>query len=245
MAPDHPRSRGVYPGSPSGMVPPSGSSPLARGLRRLAAVLRRSRWIIPARAGFTPPTPTGSRRPADHPRSRGVYPAASSGGKAGPGSSPLARGLLETGPYPPDAGRIIPARAGFTRRRRRGYRRRPDHPRSRGVYRCASPPGRSSHGSSPLARGLRAARLPAGAPRGIIPARAGFTCDVKPADGDARDHPRSRGVYCSSAGQYSASAGSSPLARGLPDPLARPAGSLRIIPARAGFTFAWLCVTSR
>ena len=31
--------------------------------------------------------------------------------------------------------RIIPARAGFTDGRRRGHRRTPDHPRSRGVYR--------------------------------------------------------------------------------------------------------------
>ena len=51
---DHPRSRGVYGlvGMKSRLIP--GSSPLARGLLRLSSTRRRTRWIIPARAGFTP-----------------------------------------------------------------------------------------------------------------------------------------------------------------------------------------------
>ena len=51
--PDHPRSRGVYTVAAGSAAVGPGSSPLARGLRRLPlwalAVIR----IIPARAGFT------------------------------------------------------------------------------------------------------------------------------------------------------------------------------------------------
>ena len=70
---------------------------------------------------------------------------------------------------------IIPARAGFTREAiiRRG--RRPDHPRSRGVYAVVADRTVVVKGSSPLARGLRLnSLLQARQPR-IIPARAGFT----------------------------------------------------------------------
>ena len=71
---------------------------------------------------------------------------------------------------------------------------------------------------------------------GIIPARAGFTNMYDGGDADCRDHPRSRGVYDAlalyeaaladhprSRGVYACqvvaslwAAGSSPLARGLP-----------------------------
>ena len=50
---DHPRSRGVYGASRARGRRGGGSSPLARGLRRLRWVGRRVRGIIPVRAGFT------------------------------------------------------------------------------------------------------------------------------------------------------------------------------------------------
>ena len=97
----------------------------------------------------------------DHPRSRGVYPEAPGMASASWGSSPLARGLprkrLERAR---DQG-IIPARAGFTRKRPVGSRRYPDHPRSRGVYSQAEVSATTIPGSSPLARGL-----PSNSPRG-------------------------------------------------------------------------------
>ena len=71
----------------------------------------------------------------------------------------------------------------------------PDHPRSRGVYGHDDPRGADGRGSSPLARGLRAARSERARPAGIIPARAGFTAGRLPPTGTYRDHPRSRGVY--------------------------------------------------
>ena len=50
-----------------------------------------------------------------YPRSRGVYVAETKTVEKGLGSSPLARGLHHDHPERGQAGRIIPARAGFTR----------------------------------------------------------------------------------------------------------------------------------
>ena len=110
---DHPRSRGVYEAAPSRVSVRVGSSPLARGLPGWMWSARLRVRIIPARAGFTPP-------------SSSTWPMR--------GSSPLARGL----PIPPShlgpARGIIPARAGFTRHPARDAEPPRDHPRSRGVY---------------------------------------------------------------------------------------------------------------
>ena len=50
---DHPRSRGVYVMGRPVTAAMTGSSPLARGLRRGRRASRNRRRIIPARAGFT------------------------------------------------------------------------------------------------------------------------------------------------------------------------------------------------
>ena len=193
-----------------------GSSPLARGLRDQDTAAVPNRRIIPARAGFTGPGPIRSMDRKDHPRSRGVYevevvlrdvfdgiiPARA--GFTGPTQGttgrrrdhPRSRGVYCGGQRRPRRRRgIIPARAGFTTGDvlGRGFPR--DHPRSRGVYEelLGDPDG--AVGSSPLARGLP------GGPGGvdeagrIIPARAGFTCETRPAPASCWDHPRSRGVY--------------------------------------------------
>ena len=111
---DHPRSRGVYSEVPEVAVGGVGSSPLARGLRPRPARRARRLRIIPARAGFTPRARIWATWPGDHPRSRGVYVPGVRRIKPAPGSSPLARGLLEANKTEYDAHRIIPARAGFT-----------------------------------------------------------------------------------------------------------------------------------
>ena len=154
----------------------------------------------------------------DHPRSRGVYPSHATSVAVTSGSSPLARGLPAGGRprrLPP---RIIPARAGFTRR---GPRPRPtvgDHPRSRGVYSDVAWDLGPRCGSSPLARGL--------------PTMTSSICS------SLGDHPRSRGVYMSGVVRGATPPGSSPLARGLPHETIIIVSKLRIIPARAGFTLA-------
>ena len=233
---DHPRSRGVY--APARRRRPSrgGSSPLARGLRRPASHWRYSGRIIPARAGFTPRFSVRRGQSWDHPRSRGVYARGDCRHCDDRGSSPLARGLPGQPVPAGEPGRIIPARAGFTRSYLGSPPMLKDHPRSRGVYAAAPrvrvmPPGiipaRAGFttkankdtgevvGSSPLARGLRA-HLAHGLGLGrIIPARAGFTFYFITSVEYVADHPRSRGVYSWGTPHSGRSAGSSPLARGL------------------------------
>ena len=213
---DHPRSRGVYPSTHTGPGPADGSSPLARGLPGDVARVIYDRRIIPARAGFTPRATPLCRFHGDHPRSRGVY-------------------VRRAGTHPVRE-RIIPARAGFTWRAAAGGVARGDHPRSRGVYPTARSGSRPDAGSSPLARGLLTNFICSVTSGWIIPARAGFTTSATAPPSRRTDHPRSRGVYDSPAGQYSARAGSSPLARGLLSPTSTDEEGERIIPARAGFT---------
>ena len=193
-----------------------GSSPLARGLHASGGPGGDGRGIIPARAGFTRVEVVGVVAQTDHPRSRGVYAPGRCWFNHRWGSSPLARGLPDTDLKDRFKARIIPARAGFTRRR----------------------PGRNrrGRGSSPLARGLHRSQFDVRVGRGIIPARAGFTRAAGPPGPVRRDHPRSRGVYSRPTAGPITIRGSSPLARGL----RRPGGDRLvpdgIIPARAGFT---------
>ena len=137
---DHPRSRGVYWRAWPDRAPVGGSSPLARGLLPFFCPPLCAGGIIPARAGFTPHLRPGRPAHEDHPRSRGVYAVCGSPCPAPGGSSPLARGLLLCFAFVFCSYGIIPARAGFTPCRRPSRRCRPDHPRSRGVYRSPSPP---------------------------------------------------------------------------------------------------------
>ena len=234
--PDHPRSRGVYPGFYADENVIAGSSPLARGLPPAGLPRPLTPGIIPARAGFTLLDSADRIIGPDHPRSRGVYSTGRFAGRLIQGSSPLARGLPCLTAHKLTLARIIPARAGFTQRRSGPRALRWDHPRSRGVYcRWAGRRG-SSRGSSPLARGLRTGcSRPQRATR-IIPARAGFTGRSAGFGFISGDHPRSRGVYKTHDAQHRNSPGSSPLARGLPPPTYYVTRTIRIIPARAGFT---------
>ena len=131
---------------------------------------------------------------------------------------------------------IIPARAGFTRVRPPGPCGMQDHPRSRGVYSSSGTAANRRLGSSPLARGLPIPTRPHGPVPGIIPARAGFTPRGPGGDPRRPDHPRSRGVYPRAHVDRSRPSGSSPLARGLHRGKVIGAYTMRIIPARAGFT---------
>ena len=172
---DHPRSRGVYTRRLSISSRARGSSPLARGLHAPMKDSSRIQGIIPARAGFTAARSSWTRLGRDHPRSRGVYTWAAAPSCPTYGSSPLARGLRSAhrGVALPD--RIIPARAGFTRRPSPEPSGARDHPRSRGVYPIPPRPFTDGEGSSPLARGLPPRTQGHHLQGRIIPARAGFT----------------------------------------------------------------------
>ena len=154
---DHPRSRGVYDMMVINELNELGSSPLARGLPN-------------SRDQAAPNS-------VDHPRSRGVYRGVRACSWCGRGGDhPRSRGVYGDGEGRDHRrGRIIPARAGFTRRGGVGY----------GLVR----------GSSPLARGLRPPVRASSPPRRIIPARAGFTEWSASPWAAPKDHPRSRGVY--------------------------------------------------
>ena len=198
-APDHPRSRGVYGSTPLRTNTALGSSPLARGLHRARRPPGRPQRIIPARAGFTRPGIGLSGTRKDHPRSRGVYTPHTLRRTLATGSSPLARGLPSLVGSLADAGRIIPARAGFTGCDAPGSRVPQDHPRSRGVYTGGWLHEMDILGSSPLARGLLPPDPSQGSHVRIIPARAGFTRWPTWWPASLPDHPRSRGVYRSAA----------------------------------------------
>ena len=213
---DHPRSRGVYSASTWTSMPMIGSSPLARGLPDGGVEAAIETRIIPARAGFTKPSPTSLTRSTDHPRSRGVY-----------ARRPMSLAARSG---------IIPARAGFTSWTITRTAAWTDHPRSRGVYGVAPTMTPARKGSSPLARGLHPLTLPMVLSLGIIPARAGFTPATHSPRGACRDHPRSRGVYASRCTPPPPPPGSSPLARGLPGTQTQSWAPAGIIPARAGFT---------
>ena len=213
--PDHPRSRGVYSPGPWAPASSRGSSPLARGLPCGSDEAGDDAGIIPARAGFTPARSQSASRVRDHPRSRGVYSAASATPWPTPGSSPLARGLPHGAGVGAAHARIIPARAGFTAHALGGHGGRRDHPRSRGVYPRERRTAPGSPGSSPLARGLRDNVDDGLIVLRIIPARAGFTEGERSEHDGGGDHPRSRGVYSCAAGADRELMGSSPLARGL------------------------------
>ena len=234
---DHPRSRGVYGDEATILGTVGGSSPLARGLRPRQGQTIRPDRIIPARAGFTEGRIRSTIRSG--------------------GSSPLARGLLRWVPAREARARIIPARAGFTRMTGSRGTATLDHPRSRGVYAswmCRPGSGRGSSplarglppptaastatrcGSSPLARGLPEELIDNLTTGRIIPARAGFTHFGSLFGWRVGDHPRSRGVYAEVASDNLAKAGSSPLARGLPEADITLGDRAGIIPARAGFT---------
>ena len=213
-----------------------GSSPLARGLpAQLAGDVGAGR-IIPARAGFTASMRRARTILGDHPRSRGVYDHPVTLEKLSRGSSPIARGLPMPPPPMTFLSRIIPARAGFTIGLGSCALPMTDHPRSRGVYQALDIMTDTAVGSSPLARGLRAAVGVAPSGRRIIPARAGFTSTTSGPSSGCRDHPRSRGVYLKSLVWAWLTTGSSPLARGLRVGDVEEHGQRGIIPARAGFT---------
>ena len=155
--------------------------------------------------------------PRDHPRTRGVYAHEPTPVGDEAGSSPHTRGL------PPLPARvcggpgIIPAHAGFTLPGVSYALSTSDHPRTRGVY--ETPLGEYIHtsGSSPHTRGLQALVRRISAAQGIIPAHAGFTRSRPRRRGGGRDHPRTRGVYLTTAVSRSSTLGSSPHTRGLPD----------------------------
>ena len=97
--PAHPRSRGEHSRLVVCGVSVDGSSPLARGTRRVHEKWRRVERLIPARAGNTDSACGLLSRHSAHPRSRGEHSTAWIRVTRYSGSSPLARGTRRGRPW--------------------------------------------------------------------------------------------------------------------------------------------------
>ena len=152
------------------------------------------------------------------------------------GSSPLTRGkrsvdflvLVPTG--------LIPAHAGKTQPRGRSPRRARAHPRSRGENTTVGTMPGAGPGSSPLTRGKHRPQAHQLQRRGLIPAHAGKTLNLRPLRQPLQAHPRSRGENALPGAPGRAPRGSSPLTRGKPAQLHEWAARSGLIPAHAGKT---------
>ena len=113
---DHPRSCGANGCRCSVCGYGFGSSPLVRGQPHRRDWHVHHLRIIPARAGPTSTRPSTHTVPTDHPRSCGANLATNAGPSCCCGSSPLVRGQHDTPTIWSVRWRIIPARAGPTRR---------------------------------------------------------------------------------------------------------------------------------
>ena len=171
-----------------------------------------------------------------HPRSRGEHYFVSFLFGISGGSSPLARGTRHFKNIQFSKLGLIPARAGNTAAVRRSLSLTWAHPRSRGEHLGIDNTEFFVEGSSPLARGTRAAFTAQDPQGGLIPARAGNTSLSCTVTFMMRAHPRSRGEHVRRISSDRVRLGSSPLARGTPGDAVGSKANRGLIPARAGNT---------
>ena len=234
---DHPRVRGEHGLIACPALAVFGSSPRARGtpipyIRFLAAT-----GIIPACAGNTPRDCRPNRPPWDHPRVRGEHNWPLQLRYAPKGSSPRARGTLDSVEFVARRDRIIPACAGNTPAEFVPPDVAWDHPRVRGEHMANVNNLFRNSGSSPRARGTLGQRIWNSRRAGIIPACAGNTTAPNGAARRSRDHPRVRGEHEVIDLLEQREEGSSPRARGTRFGQRQRCWVRGIIPACAGNTF--------
>ena len=131
---DHPRMRGEHTAAGKAEAVSEGSSPHARGARRLRVPELREAGIIPACAGSTALALSVSIPARDHPRMRGEHRTVEPFQSCTSGSSPHARGALDARPVDHEPDGIIPACAGSTGPWGRPGSAGRDHPRMRGEH---------------------------------------------------------------------------------------------------------------
>ena len=201
------------------------------------------RWLIPARAGRTPPATLSTPRSSAHPRSCGADRDDPAGDVLDPGSSPLVRG----GPPPrcprnPPPG-LIPARAGRTDDEDVLHVGDGAHPRSCGADAFTYSQLTDGGGSSPLVRGGPSASSSRLSRSRLIPARAGRTNRTRVGRLKSGAHPRSCGADCICIRRVWRVHGSSPLVRGGPPSVDSGRRVHGLIPARAGRTWSMTRLT--
>ena len=172
----------------------------------------------------------------DHPRACGANRVASFQRRWPCGSSPRVRGKRWLPVEDRHDARIIPARAGQTRKPSMRCTVHPDHPRACGANRLNADGLSSRSGSSPRVRGKPLVGSADRASARIIPARAGHTFCVCGMIYVSTDHPRACGANQSPYSFLPTSYGSSPRVRGKLGCLHSVIQRHRIIPARAGQT---------
>ena len=214
----------------------TGSSPLARGTRRRRHHRLHRPGLIPAHAGNTLPDSIARWWSRAHPHSHREHTKTDTTHPLRPGSSPLARGTRSPAAPLHRNARLIPARAGNTSCSICVEAATTAHPRSRGEHSGAITSPSAMVGSSPLARGTRAAEERQRIRFRLIPARAGNTFHASQNEILSAAHPRSRGEHHRAMVSVSILFGSSPLARGTQPLTCFTDSNRRLIPARAGNT---------
>ncbi|KFI48488.1 hypothetical protein BBOU_0617 [Bifidobacterium boum] len=131
---DHPRMRGEHMSCSDTMMPILGSSPHARGTPVACWLVVAAEGIIPACAGNTIIQRQSDLQVRDHPRMRGEHRPVLRSHRRVTGSSPHARGTLQSCSLQCSSMGIIPACAGNTLRSVGSRVLSRDHPRMRGEH---------------------------------------------------------------------------------------------------------------
>ena len=232
----HPRERGEHASSMRSYSSTTGSSPRARGTPRPRRDPAGAGRFIPASAGNTGCAVSDWQPVPVHPRERGEHSTCESPIRASTGSSPRARGTLGITGGSFRLRRFIPASAGNTEWARIAEWNPSVHPRERGEHLILKSLKNIRNGSSPRARGTPSVPLPCPRPSRFIPASAGNTGVLVWRLYDDAVHPRERGEHELGGIPPKLDAGSSPRARGTPQPPTFLPGWRRFIPASAGNT---------
>ena len=153
-----------------------GSSPRGRGKLFARDVGPLTPGLIPARAGKTDVLAWRIARRQAHPRAGGENGNPRDSAEKPGGSSPRGRGKPSGDQHSLAPVRLIPARAGKTFPPSPHIPIYRAHPRAGGENCENCPPTTSTRGSSPRGRGKPRYVLPRLGRSGLIPARAGKTC---------------------------------------------------------------------
>ena len=239
----HPRRRGEHRIRKSSRKIILGSSPQARGTRQICFWRRRYPRFIPAGAGNTGVPRSRRSRRAVHPRRRGEHTIPFDNALVIDGSSPQARGTLQTKISPCLVRRFIPAGAGNTSVSDSFSFAFSVHPRRRGEHQKHTRRTPRQSGSSPQARGTPVQTMSEPMKARFIPAGAGNTAASDRTEWARAVHPRRRGEHGGVWGGYQITNGSSPQARGTRSLLLSRGIHHRFIPAGAGNT-TWRMVVS-
>ena len=232
----HPRAGGENEAHclvPSGVY---GSSPRGRGKHAGVGEHPAAWGLIPARAGKTRTSAALFPCSAAHPRAGGENHVFDVGWREYSGSSPRGRGKRSRRTDTPPRLRLIPARAGKTRRGSDSHSSTRAHPRAGGENLTGLAATPLTLGSSPRGRGKPRTHGAHARADGLIPARAGKTARVIWSVMSCPAHPRAGGENSASALAFSRPHGSSPRGRGKLKGKNVEADVARLIPARAGKT---------